>query len=65
MLTKFLNGHQTNTHKDNMKTRNSIVTDAGIVIDPDDDAKIVSHENYYEIIYDNHVIYCDAIYPTD
>lgn len=48
-----------------MKLKNSIVTDSGIIIDPDDDVEIVSHENYYEIIYDNQVIYCGALHSMD
>lgn len=49
-----------------MKLRNPIITDAGIVIDPDDDADIIQHQEniiLYEFVYDKHTLNCTRIYP--
>lgn len=45
-----------------MKFRKSIITDNGLVIDPDDDVDIVYHTNFNEFIYDGYSIYCNTIY---
>jgi len=44
-----------------MIIRESIVTDTGIIIDPDDDVEIVEHRGMIEIIYDDGVHYCHDI----
>ena len=46
-----------------MKIRDARITDTGIVIDPDDDVKIIHHINLDEFVYDGYTIYCKAIYP--
>ena len=46
-----------------MKVKNPVITDNGIVIDPDDDVEVIKHNNVLEIAYDKHIIYCEKIYP--
>lgn len=46
-----------------MRIREQIVTDTGILIDPDDDAVILEHENYYEFVYGRYCIYSNNFYP--
>ena len=48
-----------------MRTRNTLTTDTGIVIDPDDDAEIIAHKNYYEVRTDTGTIYCNYYTPTN
>ena len=43
--------------------KNAIITDTGIVIDPDDETDIVKHDKFYEIRIDGKVFYCERIYP--
>lgn len=48
-----------------MRTRNTLTTDTGIMIDPDDDAEIIAHNNYYEVRTDTGTIYCNYYTPTN
>ena len=41
--------------------KQSIITDDGKVIDPDDDVEIIQHINLYEFVYDGYSNYCKSI----
>ena len=46
-----------------MKLRQPVITENGIIIDPDDDAIIIKHSNVYEFVHDKHCSYSKRIYP--
>jgi len=46
-----------------MKIRNTVITDTGLVIDPDDDVDFIQHIDYKEIKCGGCSVYCNAIYP--
>lgn len=46
-----------------MKISNPIITNTGLVIDPDDDTVIIRHTRYYEFVHDKYSNYCSNIYP--
>lgn len=45
-----------------MKIKRTLVTDTGIVLDPDDDVEIVDHSDVLEITHNKHIIYCSKIH---
>ena len=45
-----------------MKVKNPVITDNGIVIDPDDEFEIIDHSDVLEIAHDKHTLYCSKIY---
>ena len=45
-----------------MKIRKPVITENGIIIDPDDDMTIVKHSKLYEFVYDTYCIYSKRIY---
>ena len=46
-----------------MKVKKPVITDNGIVIDPDDDVDIIQHINFNELLYEGYSIYFMHYYP--
>ena len=44
-----------------MKDKNSIITNDGLIIDPDDEVEIIYHDGYIEIKHYNTSEYCKYI----